>query len=149
MKKNKEIKELLDDLISLKTAKLLKKIGFKCYVIHNVTEYVKTQKHENPFFRMTKGELEYERRYFANDSEADFSNDYYKMYALPSQAALAKWLRVVHNIHVLPQGGIDERHYCWVSSPFGGWDSNFTTKYEKAYEDGLYYALKLIDKNSK
>jgi len=146
-----------DERITLETAKLLKKKNFDLFIHGSYTHYLTTQKDpEYPEgggpFGWTKDEVELSDSYFRNnDSRTDFSNKNYVMYARPTQALVAMWLRRVHNIQV----------YCYSSTKNGegiyrdyvvhvnersindARDEEFQT-YEEAMEVGLQVSLEMI-----
>lgn len=69
----------------------------------------------------------------------------------PSQSLLSKWLREVHNIDVwaVPFKNLDDyKAYDWLSDDniFSDSENGYNT-YEEAFEEGLYQALKLIEKH--
>jgi hypothetical protein len=95
--------KLQDEKITLETAKLAKEKGFHVPVDGSYVEYHKTRKGDDGY---KKGDVEIEPMYFANDwSETDYSNSNYTMYARPTQALLARWLREVHGIQVYAVSG--------------------------------------------
>ena len=90
--------------VSLYTAKILKQVGYDEYANLSVTEYITEQKNEQDGtsgpFGWKKGEIEFNSDYFRNNSDSDYSNKNFISYAVPTQAALQKWLREEHGIYV-------------------------------------------------
>jgi len=145
-----------DERITLETAKLLKEKNFELLIQGLCTEYLTTQiDPEYPDgggpFGWVKGTVDFSNDYIKNNSENDYSNENYVMYAVPTQSLLARWLREVHNIQV----------YCYSSTRNGkgeyrdyvvhvnltpindARDDEFQT-YEEAFEVGLQVALDMI-----
>jgi hypothetical protein len=147
-----------DERITLKTAKLLKEKNFNIWAYGSITEYVKTQK--DPEYPEGGGPFGWERgvsevdstNWFCNNHGAcDYSNKKYKMYADPTQALVARWLREVHGIQVYVDSRTKNGENKWrdyvvyingaqLNDPR---DEEYDT-YEKAMEFGLYNALTQI-----
>lgn len=89
-----------DQLISFETAKLAKEKGFAVGTRINYTIYHKTQKSNNPSFRMTKGEIELSADYMINNGPGDFTSETYSNYEAPTQSLLQKWLREKHKLQI-------------------------------------------------
>ena len=158
--------KLQDERITLETAKLAKEKSFHVPVESSYVEYHKTKKGDDGY---KKGDVEIETMYFANDwSATDYSNSNYTMYARPTQALLARWLRDAHGIQVYAVSGtlsgtVDGKrkykdyvaHVCIGSSRDNevgrviqtaindARDEEYQT-YEAAMEAGLQYALKQL-----
>ena len=145
---------ITDTRIGLALAKLAKEKHYDAISKGSFTEYITTKiDPEYPegggSFGWKKGELEGSEDYFRNfDDGSDYSNKNYIMYARPTQAVLAEWLRITHGIHV--------EIYCNAS----GWgyiltklngttikeimDDIFFEDHDIAKEKGLEVALNLI-----
>lgn len=143
---------LKDERISLNTAKLLKEKGFAEGCNGAYTEYLKTNKSDNPAFRTTKGEVEFDNSYFINGNiMSDFSGKNYIQYSAPTQSLVARWLREVHNIQVYAYShtkNIKDEYRDYVvyvnnTAINDPRDEEFQT-YEEAMEFGIFYALNLI-----
>lgn len=155
-----------DERIALETAKLAKQKGFNVGVQGSYTEYLKTHKSDNPSFAMKKGEVEFDTSFFFinNNHVCDNSNENYIMYAAPTQALLARWLRETHGIQVYAVSGTLDgehkyrdyvAHVCIGNSHDNAVghvvqtaindarDEEYQT-YEAAMEAGLQYALKQL-----
>lgn len=160
-----------EERISLATAKLAKEKRFDAVVQGSITEYLNTKiDKEYPegggSFIWKKGELEGDSSaYFRNfDSGTDYSNKNYTMYARPTQAVLARWLREVHGIQVYAVSGTldgtpkykdyvvhvciakshDNAVGCVVQTAINDPRDEEYQTYELAMEAGLLYALKQI-----
>lgn len=131
-----------DELVSFDTAKLTKEKGFDWKVWES-------------YYKMTFEEV-WKPNSGNNTNKYDhFKNWNYETYiARPTQSLLQRWLREVHNIHILMNvgmnDGIKQTFYCNVFI-FGKnlYDGKFRSKtsvytYEQALEEGLLEALKLI-----
>lgn len=148
------MKEIKDQKISLETAKLAKEKKFDAIVCGSITEYLTTQTDpEYPegggSFGWKKGELEISNDYFRNfDTGSDYSNKNYTMYARPTQAVLARWLREAHNIQVYVNSQTKDgngKYRDYVAHVNNreindARDEEFQT-YEEALEVGLVIAL--------
>jgi len=145
-----------EEKISLVTAKLAKEKRFDAIVQGSITEYLNTkidkEYPEGGGHGWKKGDLEGDDGYFRNfDDGADYSNKNYTMYARPTQAVLARWLREVHNIQVYVSsqtvnGNGKYRDYvAHVNNREinDARDEEFQT-YEEAMEVGLLIALEEI-----
>jgi len=145
-----------EEKISLVTAKLAKEKRFDAIVQGSITEYLNTkidkEYPEGGGHGWKKGDLEGDDGYFRNfDDGADYSNKNYTMYARPTQAVLARWLREVHNIQVYVSsqtvnGNGKYRDYvAHVNNREinDARDEEFQT-YEEAMEVGLLVALEEI-----
>lgn len=141
-----------DQKVILSTAKLAKKVGFEIGVRGIYTEYLKTQKSDNPSFQMTKGEVEFDNSaYIINNSLGDLSNKSYTSYAAPTQSLLQKWLRDVKKLHIQVEHCNKPLMDKWIFElsriPTGMiymWDKDKSTQYdtyEDALEAGLQYTL--------
>lgn len=150
--------EIKDERITLETAKLLKEKNFDIWAYGSITEYIKSQRDpEYPEgggpFGWEKGEREIDpTNYFRNNhGGCDYSNKKYRMYAAPTQALLARWLREVHDIQVYAYSHtvngaatyIDYVVYVNERAINDSRDEEFQT-YEKAMEVGLQVALEKI-----
>jgi hypothetical protein len=109
--------KLQDERITLETAKLAKEKGYHVAGYGSYTEYLVNRKDpEYPEgggpFSMKKGEVEFANDYFMNNHPStDYSNKNYVMYAAPTQALLARWLREAHGIQVyVVSGTLDGNH---------------------------------------
>ena len=144
---------IVDSRIGLALAKLAKEKKYDAISKGSITEYLNTkidkEYPEGGGLGWKKGDLEGDDGYFRNfDNGADYSNKNYTMYARPTQAVLAEWLRIIHGIHV--------EIYCNAS----GWgyiltklngttikeieDDIFFEEHDIAYEKGLEIALNMI-----
>lgn len=147
-----------DERISLETAKILKEKNFDIWVYGSITEYITTQKDkEYPKgggpFGWKKGERDIDPTDFFcnNHGSCDYSNKKYKMYALPTQSLVQKWLREVHNIQVYCRShtkngeGKYRDYVAYVNEEIinDARDEEYQT-YEEALEVGLRYALEMI-----
>jgi len=145
-----------EEKISLETAKLAKEKKFDAIVRGSITEYLNTkidkEYPEGGGHGWKKGDLEGDDGYFRNfDDGADYSNKNYTMYARPTQAVLARWLREIHNIQVYVSsqtvnGNGKYRDYvAHVNNREinDARDEEFQT-YEEAMEVGLLVALEEI-----
>lgn len=146
-----------DERIKLETAKLAKEKGYDVHGYGSYTEYLIDQidpsyPEGGGAFSMTKGEIETSGDYFANNWETtDYTCEAYAMYAAPTQALLARWLREVHNIQVYVNSQTKDgngKYRDYVAHVNGrevndARDSEYQT-YEEAMEAGLQYALNLI-----
>lgn len=147
---------MTDTLITYPTAELAKEKGFKIAVGAYYTKYLKTQKSDNPSFRMTEGEIEVNYHYIINNGTGDLSNESYTSYAAPTQSLLQRWLREVHKIDLyctpdyLTIVKNREKVYdcvcvkCEEGNVKLLFHLNDYMTYEAALEKGLFEALKLI-----
>ena len=146
-----------EEKISLETAKLAKEKRFDAIVRGSITEYLNTKiDKEYPDgggYGWKKGDLEGDDGYFRNfDDGADYSNKNYTMYARPTQAVLARWLREVHGIQVYANSQTKDgngKYRDYVAHVNGtaindARDTEFQT-YEAAFEVGLQYVLEQIE----
>ena len=117
---------MLDELVSLETAKLAYEKGF------NIITY--------PFYEQF-------------DIKLNRHKNLHEGYSAPTQSLLQRWLREKHNIHIEIELASD--HELNILIPYiyqfdiykdgdGVFDRNFYNTYEEALEVGLYEALKLI-----
>jgi hypothetical protein len=153
---NKLVKDhMIDAIITLETAKLLKEKKFHIWVTGSYTEYLKTQKDlEYPEgggpFGWEKGEINFDsRNYFCNDHNSDYSNKKYKMYAAPTLSFVQTWLREEHNILVFAnyrQFAIEECDgwYWHIGKSVNQYNSDQYVSYETALEAGLQEGLRQI-----
>jgi len=149
--------EIVDKRISFTTAKLAKEKRFDIACSGSYTEYLVDQVDPDypeggGAFTMTKGEIELASNYFINNDErCDYTCKSYAMYAAPTQALLAKWLREVHNIqvyvnsHTKDGNGKYRDYVAHVNNREinDARDTEFQT-YEEAMEIGLQAALREI-----
>jgi hypothetical protein len=149
--------EFKEQRIALETAKLAKEKGYNVHGYGSYTEYLIDQVDPSypeggGAFSMTKGEIETSADYFANNWEVtDYTCESYAMYAAPTQALLAKWLREVHNIQVYVNSHTkdgDGKYRDYVAHVNNreindARDTEFQT-YEEAMEVGLKAALSEI-----
>ena len=151
-----------DTRIGLATAKLAKEKHYDAISKGSITEYITTQiDPEYPegggSFGWKEGELEGSEGYFRNfDDGSDYSNKNYIMYARPTQAVLAEWLRITHGIEVfvkpffIPQlnreGRFKYHGLVMLKDCLG--DCNVGTEcmdeYDDAFEAALILALNMI-----
>ena len=101
---------IIEDYVSLETAKLLKEKGFKewCYKCYGTAVYHKGAPISFDEECELKDEgLEYEIEYveggYLYDCSYDNSEKDTKVWAAPTLWVAMKWLRKVHNIHVVPK----------------------------------------------
>lgn len=143
-----------NERISLETAKLAKEKGFNWLVDQSYTEYLVDQLDPDypeggGAFSMTKGEIEIIDFGFRNNfKDTDYSNEKYQMYARPTQAYIQKWLREVHNTHIMIQIVPLYPSFIFhtVHMPNGvSWSNavHFKT-YDEALEAGITRALETI-----
>ena len=121
-----------EQLISFETAKLAKEKGFYIDCEHG--------------FRINEdGDVEFYEcwhlhlsdHYEKHIKETDF------LYGCPTQSLLQKWLREVHNIHVVIVGS-PLYSPCVMLGGTNYWRQDDELSYEEALEKGLQEALKLI-----
>lgn len=151
--------ELQDQRITLETAKLAKEKGYNIFGYGNYTEYLINQVDPDypeggGSFSMRKGELIFDNSYFKNNDSGmtDYSCEHYNMYAAPTQALLARWLREVHGIQVYVNSQTKDGNNCYrdyVAHVNGreindARDAEFQS-YEPAFEVGLQVALEEIE----
>lgn len=151
--------------INYNTARLLKKCGFNEIINGFYCEYQITQiDPEYPEgggpFGMTKGEIELIDMSDYNSNLKD--NETYHVCSAPTQDELFNWLRLNHNMHVIPypilhlknnveieteEKDFEYTYYFYVKgiSQYVTVDETFDT-YEKAFESGLFNALSLLKK---
>ena len=129
----------MEELVTLKTAKLAKEKGFNtlCW------DYINLE-----------GEKESAMNFIGDtfDEKFIFAEEFVD-YFLPSQSVLAKWLREVHKIRVLPYQGVSGNFKVDIftypiPNTVGKWErfnniQSYNT-FEQALEEGLFEALKLI-----
>jgi len=142
------------DRIILETAKLAKEKNFDVAINGHYTVYLIDQvdpsyPNGGGAFSMTKGEVELSNDYFRNNWEAtDYSCETYTMYAAPTQAILARWLREKHEIHVEIYSNASG--WGWILTKLNGTtikeieDDIFFESHEDALEEGLKMALNII-----
>lgn len=142
------------DRIILETAKLAKEKNFDVAINGHFTVYLIDQvdpsyPNGGGAFSMTKGEVELSNDYFRNNWEAtDYTNETYAMYAAPTQAVLARWLREKHEIHIETYSNANG--WGWILTKLNGIsikeieDDIFFEFYEDALEEGLKQALYII-----
>jgi len=110
-----------EQLISIETAKLLHKVGG---------------------FEKRWGDVAYK----AEDGKLYGDTGSYTDYPAPTQSLLQKWLREVHNIHVVIVGS-PTYSPCVMLNGTNYWRQDDELLYEEALEKGLQEALKLIKMN--
>ena len=129
-----------DKLIEYSTAKLAKEKGFneECYFT---------------YAKMSKEYCIFKSEYSVTNSEIDKY-----VYSAPTQSLLQRWLREIHNIHIITKPYIESLgkkeitgYYiptiCTSSlDEYTEFYDNYST-YEEALEMGLQEALKLIPNN--
>lgn len=124
---------MIDQLISFETAKLAKEKGFS---IPTETCWIETR---SPLFKSPFHTVRNKVGYITEG--CDYINE-------PTQSLLQKWLREVHNIHLMVRRSQLNMWKCFyekeTSNSTCTWWSNSTTTYESALEQGLIEALKLI-----
>ena len=143
----------MEQKVLLETAKLAKDRGYNYPTMSSYTVYLVDQVDPDypeggGAFSMTKGEVETNNHYFINgDERTDYTCKTYAMYAAPTQALLARWLREVKEIHV--------EIYCnasgwgWILTKTNGTtikeiqDDVFFENHEIAMEIGLNEALSI------
>lgn len=134
-----------ETLITFETAKLAKEKGFDLKT-HN---YYSKDKYEK-VFRLKQGYCDdyWGDNYCFNwntqgEPYKPFSKD---CYSAPTQSLLQKWLREVHNIHIVVDYFFPDKTYLFTiyteCERIEGSEDYKT--YEEALEKGLYEALKLI-----
>ena len=144
----------MSKLVSFKVAKLAKEKGFKELVVRCYNEnetLIETYDLNNIG---CEGGLDY------NDFYCDYNNcpnyeEYFELilYSAPTQSCLQIWLRDKQNLHVSIQlgYGIPDSWWSYFIQSIKD-DSlivnteNIFYSYEEALEDGLYEALKIIEK---
>ena len=143
-----------DERITLETAKLAKEKNFDIPINGEYTEYLVNQTDPSypnggGAFTMTKGEVTFTKDFFKNNWEAtDYTNENYAMYAAPTQALLARWLRETHEIHVEIYSNASG--WGWILTKLNGTgikeieDDIFFASHELALEEGLRQALNII-----
>ena len=152
----------MEDLISIKTAKLAQEKGFNIPTLffyfksYNAgLEYILVNELQSQFGKIIQSE---------NHNNASWI---LSRVSAPTQSLLQKWLREVHNcfIDILPHRDGDSKNKQWKNKEDVFWtvevdyygknfeieltdDSDFTQHFNKTYEEaleiGLYQALKLI-----
>lgn len=139
---------MTEQLIEFETAKLAKEKGFNLavdvyYNIPNMKIYYwKLKKIKNFKIECAKG----------NYNPIDWNSSKFKDVCLsaPTQSLLQKWLRDVHNIHIIVSPLKDKTFKVEYSKDLNYWSKHDLFKtYEKALEKGLYQVLKLIENDSK
>ena len=126
-----------EELISLKTAKLAKEKGFT-----ESCEYAYVNDFEEEW---NLEDIEY------NDG-CVFDNKFHNNCSAPTQSLLQRWLREVHDIDIIihRQHNNPKMYYSsiWYKSknPWNPPSAMNKLTYEEALEEGLYEALKLINK---
>ena len=139
-----------DEIITIKTARLLKEKGFDIAGVNVYTEYHKTHKSDNPSFAMKKGEIEFDSSfYFINNHHGcDYSNKNYTMYSAPTQSLVQRWIREKHNLIILVgfYDTDDENNYFYslIGHPRELQEDEYYKTYEEAMEIGLYRVLSEI-----
>lgn len=135
----------MDELISFKTAKLARDKGFDYPTQYYTWSDIK--KPENMAHSGDYGSLHTQNKY-----EEHYDNGKVKYYtiSLPSQSLLQKWLRQEHKIEIwLSKGGKSGNKYHAKDITKDGVliieNCKMFNTYQKALEQGLYEALKLID----
>jgi hypothetical protein len=150
-----------EQLISFKTAKLVKEKGFDIGVNQSYVLYKESYDYDDdPNHRESYkvNDIEINSHYHVNNYKGiDLSNELYEAYSAPTQSLLQKWLREVHNIDVFinRDGMFKKESYCIFihdnikdisrlrpldNDVFSGYST-----YEEALEVGLQEALKLIE----
>ena len=140
-----------EQLITFETAKLAKEKGFingtrGCFIEYK-KDYINPRDDNNS----KKGDFEYCKKTFLRNGEQESDEDYVYI-ERPTQSLLQKWLREVHNIHIMI-----EPYYNKNKDLVYGFDlllqeteeediceDGFKT-YEEALEIGLQESLKLIE----
>lgn len=151
--------EILDEKITIETARLAKEKNFNVMVRDSFTEYLITRiDPEYPkgggSFVYTKGEIEISSAFYFrnNDESCDTSNKNYIMYARPAQSILQRWLREIHKVDIdvhrlatTDKTTIGYHASIWNNINSVGDDSCDTKiTYEEALEIGLQHALIII-----
>ena len=123
-----------EQLISFETAKLAKEKGFP----------QEPNRRKVPYYNY-KGEFkgdvtDFLRKYLRKEDTSNVES-----VSAPTQSLLQKWLREVHNIHLIAYKNIniDGYDWCYITTD-GITNTNSYKTYEEAYEIGLQEALKLI-----
>ena len=132
-----------EDLISFETAKLAKEKKFNIPCENFYIEYIDDD---------VADLFNYEEQRGSGYAELYRNNQEFK-YSASTQSLLQKWLREVHNIHlVVWWRDQEDMFYCEMGSKSGGMiiiQSGDGTKlyktYEEALEAGLQEALKLLN----
>lgn len=140
-----------DTLVSYDTALLAKKVGFdeECNSVYN-----KSLRKETLYYYEGNG-----TGVIKNSDVQNTSTGFVYLCTIPTQSLLQKWLREVHNIIVIPDLGWSEEtnfttFYCFqvyniknkkLIQAIIQSEIEYNT-YEEALEQGLYEALKLINK---
>lgn len=160
-----------NQLITFKTAKLAKEVGFKegvhGYFVHYITEQIDSEHGKSGSFGWERDELTFDDSYMVNGDKnlGDFSCEDYQCYSRPTQSLLQKFLREIHGYHIVIIPTItsnwtfkivkviseaDNDYISGIKSvsdmpPYkevSGYD--FST-YEDALEEGLYEALQFLE----
>ena len=123
-----------DTRITFETAKLAKEKGFP----------QEPNRRKVPYYNY-KGEFngdvtDFLRKYLREEDTSDVES-----VSAPTQSLLAKWLREVHNIHLIAYKNIniDGYDWCYITTD-GITNINSYKTYEEALEIGLYQALLLL-----
>jgi len=128
-----------DELIGFETAKLAKEKGFKEFCSNGFDDRLEGIEP----FGIGNGEISSTHSIDYFDNKGDNH-----LYARPTQSLLQRWMREVHNIKIsiLPRTNIEEKRWWdWLIQGQPVIYLKFTS-YEKALEEGLQEALKLIIK---
>lgn len=144
---------MTEELISFETAKLAKEKGFNIRIQHTVNG-------QNCLYFLDTGEVPK----MINTNQIDNWNDdkkFQHVCSAPTQSLLQKWLREIHKIHieidfydnartyhfeyrVITSKNRDYNDLDMIDSAKRHYNAKKFNTYEKALEQGLYQALKLI-----
>jgi len=147
----------MEELITFELSRIAKEKGFNYptskYFEHSLTERVDEEDGKSGPFGWGKGELTTQSSYFINNhKDIDFSNKSWYQCSRPTQSLLQRWLREVHDIHLVPcphhkclSYGCDVYHYTKENETgYTPIEMSSSNSYEEALEKGLQEALKLI-----
>lgn len=141
-------------LVTYKTAILAKQLGFNEECLHWYELFIEDLKKSDPEL---KGPAVQDEDIYSVDSNYTIkyeNNSNSNICAVPTQEELSAWLRKEHNLYVLPvfnlfNGGLTVELYKKTKHPVFLEELKSYLEYEEAMEDGLYGALKYLEKCKK
>lgn len=145
-----------DTIISLETAKLAKEKGFKSNTQANY--WILAKDHSENY--KNKLPIDWNKVFLAKNSQElenftyideKHEHNVYHVLSIPTQSLLQKWLREIHNIHILVDFDYSKKcfnYHIWWLKTSTYWDDQWwyinSKTYEEGLEIGLQEGLKLI-----
>lgn len=137
-----------ETLVSLEIAKLLKEKGFQQLCFYY---YDKDGKINEPFLENgSSTDVDFKVSLTDLLENHNFKYNYYTAYSAPTQSLTQKWIREVHNIHIIIDFNPTKDngwYYCMVNiiTNIPNFSNETFASYEEALEEGIKQALQLIN----